>query len=101
MATSLIGDSFAVGTKNVTTAGTALQLETSTERRVRSVQLQAHDDNTGRIYFGGSDVASTTQRGLAPGESKTITADKPFSLDEIYIDCSVNGEGVDFEATLA
>ena len=47
MATSLIGDSFAVGTKNVTTAGTALQLETSTERRVRSVQLQAHDDNTG------------------------------------------------------
>lgn len=100
MANSVIGDSFLVGDEDVGTAGTEEQID-STARRIRSLLIIAKDTNTGRIYYGGSDVASTTQLGLTAGESIILTGDKPFSIDEVYIDSSVNGEGVDFVAALA
>lgn len=98
MATSVTAN-FAFGAASVSSAGTAVQVE-STARRVRSVMILAKDSNTGRIFYGGSDVASSTQRGLAGGESVSLTSDKPFSLATIYVDSSVSGEGVDWVATL-
>jgi len=94
MATSVTPE-FIMGDEDVGTAGTAEQIET-TSYRIGSLMIIAKDNNTGRIYYGGSDVASTTQRGLVAGESIIITGYKPFDIASIYIDSSVNGEGVDF-----
>ena len=43
------------GDKTVTAAGTAEALGTS--QRVRSITVVAKDNNTGRVYVGGSDVS--------------------------------------------
>lgn len=91
---------FIFGTKDVAAAGTAVVLD-ATERRIRSLMLIAHSDNAGRIFYGGSDVASTTQKGLAAGESVTMTGDQAFALKTIYIDAANANDGVDFVATRA
>ncbi len=94
MATSLTRE-FVFGDEDVAAAGTAVPLEAA-DTRVRSVMLIAKDDNTGRIFYGGTDVDSSTQRGLAAGESIVIAGTRPFEIGTIFIDSSVNGEGVDF-----
>ena len=97
MATS-ITNQFIFGQKTAT-AGTAVELDT-TEFGVKSVMLIAHSTNTGRVFYGGSDVASTTQKGLLAGESIVIATrdNEPFLLKSIFIDTAVTGEGVDFVA---
>jgi len=79
--------------KTVTTSGTAVALGTG---KVKSVTVVAKVGNTGNIYVGGSDVATTTNDGLAPGDSLEIPADNWLDLADIYIDADTNGEGVDF-----
>ena len=86
--------------KTVTTAGTAVALATS--GHVSWLLVLAKPGNTGQVYLGGSDVASTTNDGLPPGASIVL----PFEplaakLSDIYIDSDVNGEGVDFYAIKA
>mgnify|MGYP003679890953 CR=1 FL=1 len=91
-----------VGQKAVTTAGTALQLDsTSPKRLVTSVAITAKVGNTGNVFIGGSDVASSTNAGYEPGTAIRMS-NKPRGLDlsDIYIDVAVNGEGVDFIATI-
>lgn len=83
------------GSQTVTTAGTRVQLQT-TKNLFKSIVIVAKDNNTGRIYVGGSDVASTTNLGLAPGDSVTFSTHLPVDLSDIYIDASVSAEGVDF-----
>ena len=100
MASSLT-TSFIFGQKDVATAGTQLQLDSTTTRRVRFVLLIAHSDNAGRIFYGGSDVDSSTQKGLAPGESVSIDGVAPFPIGDIYIDSANNNDGVDFVGVLA
>lgn len=99
MATSVIG-SHIFGTKDVTSAGTAVVLD-ATDYYVQAVLIQAHDNNVGRIFYGGSDVASTTQRGLAAGASVSITGNKRFKLSTFYIDAGTSDDGVDFIVTRA
>jgi len=82
------------GTKDVASAGTAVVLD-ATERRLNSLMVIAHDDNVGRVFYGGSDVDSATQKGLAPGESIVISG-APFPLSDIYIDAANANDGVDF-----
>lgn len=84
--------------KTVAAAGTQEAIH-SAALRVRSVLLIAHSTNTGRVYYGGSDVDSSTQKGLLAGESVTITGDKPFDIQTIFIDVDTAGEGVDWIAT--
>lgn len=102
MATSIITDRFICGQESVAVAGTAQALDTAA-RRVSAVMIIAHDNNTGRIFVGGSDVDSSTQRGLAAGESVSLggAEEPPFNIGEVFIDSSVSGEGVDFYATIA
>lgn len=89
-------DGFVVGNKTVTAAGTAEALSSST-RLGRSLTLVAMDNNTGRIFVGGSTVSSSTHRGMLAGDSLTISnPSKSFDLTKIYIDSSVSGEGVDY-----
>jgi len=83
------------GVKIVTTAGTDVVLAESTA--AKWVTIQAQTDNTGLIAVGGSGVDATEATGtgvaLAAGESITLPID---NLADIYIDSTVNGEGVRF-----
>lgn len=86
-----IGDGFKV----VTTAGTAVALATSTP--AKWVTLQAYRSNTENIAVGASGVDASATAGtgtgvtLAAGESITLPVD---NLADVYIDATVNGEGV-------
>ena len=80
--------------KTVSTAGTAVAL--SSTQRVKSVTVIAKTANTGQVYVGGSDIASTTNDGLAPGDALEIGAENWLDLSDIYVDVDTNGEGVDF-----
>lgn len=86
-----IGD----GRKIVTTAGTRVALAASTE--CKKVNIQAESDNTGAIVVGGANVIASlaTRRGtvLEAGDSIEIEID---DLSKIYIDSTVNGDGVTF-----
>lgn len=102
MATS-VTQKHLTGQKTVTSAGTAEAIDTSlgVQGIISALMIIAHDNNTGRVFYGGSDVASTTQRGLAAGESVSIESnhESPFDIAEIFLDVSVSGEGADFVAT--
>ncbi len=93
------------GTKDVSSAGTAVAVH-STSRIVTSLIIVAHSDNAGRIFYGASDVASTTQKGLAPGESMALPAPSRgtslgmFDISTIFIDAANTNDGVDFVAAL-
>ena len=95
MATSVAGQ-FVFGTKDVATAGTQVQLDATTSRLLRSLLIIAHSDNAGRIFYGGSDVDASTQKGLQAGESMTLQGVEPFEIGDIWIDAATNGDGVDF-----
>lgn len=85
------------GRKVVAAGGTAEAL-TSTKTRVHSVDITAEADNTGVIVVGGSTVvaALATRRGtpLNAGDTKTYL---DVDLSQIYIDATVNGDGVTFD----
>lgn len=78
------------------TAGTAVQLST-TPTAIISVNVQAETDNTGLIAVGGSsvDATATSQEGtiLSAGQSTQLAID---DLSIIYIDSTVNGDGVTY-----
>ncbi len=83
------------GDKAVAVAGTAEALAVT--QRVRSVTIAAKDGNTGRVYVGGADVASSTNGGLQAGDVLThSTASGWLDLADIYVDAGVSGEGVDY-----
>ena len=86
--------------KTVATAGQAEALSASSQR-VRSLTLIAKTSNTGQVYVGGSDVSSSTNDGLAPGDALEIPADNWLDLTDVYLDVDTNAEGVDFYAVKA
>ena len=80
--------------KTVASAGTAVALSGS--QRVKAVTIIAKSTNTGKVYLGGSDVSSSTNGGLAAGDSLNFEAVNWLDLADIYVDADTNGEGVDF-----
>ncbi|QHA00953.1 hypothetical protein [Dehalobacter restrictus] len=79
--------------QNVTTAGTRLQLP---DIDCHEVTIIAKRLNTGYIYAGGSDVSSSVYGvELAALESYTFPV---ANANQIYIDSSVNGEGISYVA---
>lgn len=84
------------GRKTVTTAGTAVQLAT-TSTEIGWVTITALEANTGVIVVSGSGVvaASGTRKGLplAAKDSVSIPTD---NLTDVWIDSTVNGEGVSY-----
>jgi hypothetical protein len=93
------GGNVLFGTQAVAAAGTAEALVASTKSWYTSVTIVAYSTNTGRVFYGGSDVDSSTQVGLNPGDSVTFSS-KPHGIDigNVYLDVAVNGEGADFIA---
>jgi hypothetical protein len=89
--------------KVVTTAGTAVPLST-TKLYTTAFLVQANAANTGLIYVGDSTVAASNAPYLVAGasnskEGQTVTRGmiQTFDLSKVYIDASVNGEGVKVE----
>lgn len=84
------------GVKSVTTAGTAVQLS-STSIPCRMVQIQARVANTGNIAVGSSSVLATAgaERGiiLVPGAWVAL---RVTDVNKIYLDAAVSGEGVSY-----
>lgn len=84
------------GSATVTTAGTRVQLTTASTVSKR-LDVMAKDTNTGIITVGGTAVvaASTGRTGIAltAGQSYTFYVD---DVSDVYIDSTVNGEGVSF-----
>ena len=86
-----IGD----GKKTVTTAGTAVQL-TTTSTPAKMVRITANGANTGNIFVGGSTIDSTRGKQLVTLQDIQLEID---DLSKVYIDASVNGEGVTYVFT--
>ena len=82
------------GSKDVTTAGTAVALGSSTT--IKSVVVKAKCSNAGTIYIGDASVSSSNGMELQAGDAIGIDID---DLSTVYIDSSVSGEGVDYLAT--
>lgn len=81
------------GQKIVTTAGIEVQL--GDQRIIGPLMVKALATNTGTIYIGNAGdgtVSSTTGYELAKGE--TITFFWVGDIGSIWIDSSVNGDGV-------
>jgi len=77
----------------VTTAGTRVQLPSYT---CRKIVITANRTNTGYIYIGGSNVSSTVY-GIELVANGQITLEIS-NTNLIYIDASVNGEGISYIA---
>lgn len=106
IAMTLTGSAFALSNtqgdlrKVVTSAGTAVALN-STAIQYKQATVCAETDNTGNITVGASTVvaAQATRRGtpLAAGDCYTLKCDNSNicgNLQEVYIDSTVNGDGV-------
>lgn len=83
-----IGD----GSKNVTTAGTRVQL-TSTPTPCRYVIVVALSTNTNSIYVGGSTIAAGRGRPLVSLQAEKIDIN---DVSKVYIDADTSGEGVTY-----
>lgn len=92
--TKLAGRSSISGKKKtVTTAGTRVRLDDIPAGEVTVIALKG---NTGSIFVGGSDVSSTVFGvELQANEAFTFNVN---NANLIYIDASVNGEGVSYVA---
>lgn len=86
--------------RTVTTAGSRVQLST-TQLLTEAFTIIAKRANTGYIYSGYSDVSASNGVELAARDSNAKEGKptnrgviKQFDLSKVYIDSSVNGEGV-------
>ena len=109
-----------LGLVPVTTAGTKVratstQSDPTARLTVQSVQFQARPANTGLIYIGTSALDKSTGAGVlavipAPASATTgafgsatfSEALAPAGIDiaDLYIDSTVNGDGVFISATI-
>lgn len=84
------------GRKTVTTAGTRVALVASSTP-ARQVFITALSGNTGTVVVGGSTVvASLSTRTGVPLDAGDTLAIDVADLSHLYLDSTVNGEGVSF-----
>lgn len=90
------------GRKTITTAGTEERL-VSSALAAYAVVIQAETDNTGKIAVGDASInaVAPNERGaiLTAGQAVSLTPNfdgDRIDLTTIFVDCSVNGDGVTF-----
>lgn len=90
---------FRTGRKAVTSAGTRVQLSTDFVF-CQEVAVTAHEDNTGTIVIGDSNVVASaaTRRGLALGAGQTEYL-RGINLQSIWVDSTQNNDAVTYAAT--
>jgi len=84
--------------KNVSSAGTAVALSSST-LQVRSAVIQAKTGNAGNVFIGSSGVDNSGDTGtaLAAGEGYTLAqggSHDLYNLATIFVDAENSGDGV-------
>ncbi len=72
------------GTATVATAGTAVQLST-TSTPIRTVTMRAAASNSGVCYVGNADIDYDTNKGFTLAAGATLSLDVS-NLNKIYID---------------
>ena len=88
--------SFGTGRQTVKEGGKAVQLSTTTTG-CNWVQVTAETDNTGIITIGGKNVVAKLEERQGLPLEKGDTATLPVGdLAQVYIDTTVNGDGVTF-----
>ncbi len=80
------------GAKTVDVAGTAEQLVAVSVPCVKII-MTAEDDNTSKIYYGGSSVSSSSGDYLFPAQKVTLEIN---DLQKVYIDAETSTDGVKF-----
>jgi len=80
--------------QTTTNAATRVQVS-ATSTSISSISVKALSTNTGLVYVGDVTVDSSNGRELQAGESVDIDI---TNLNLIYIDVSVNGEGISYVA---
>jgi hypothetical protein len=81
------------GQKTVTTAGVAEAL--GTLQVSAPLMVKALDTNTGKIYIGNDGAGDVTDaNGLVLLANEVVLFDWVGNLASIFLDASVNGEGV-------
>lgn len=80
------------GVTTVSTAGSAVQLSASSTP-TGSITIRALSTNTGIIFVGSSSVSSANGFELSADEVVSLDLN---NLNKVYLDCSVNGEGVSY-----
>jgi len=90
IATPFIPTSVQGGQLNVVTAGTRVNLPS---QACKAVSIAANPTNAGYIYLGDVTVDSTHGRTLSAGATIDLAIN---DLSRLYIDSSVNGEGISY-----
>ena len=96
------------GSVTISIAGTAEKLTSDSSKTsldtamVKSIEVYARKNNTAAVYFGPSDVSSTTGREIEPGGSVNIDFDDgSIPMDTFFVDASVSGDKLDWLVVLA
>ena len=93
------------GRQVVTTGGTAVALSATNNTKAGGLIITAETNNTGIVVVGASTVVAAvgTRRGTPLEAGKSMSINPNWSGDEglvdlskIYIDATVNGDGVTF-----
>jgi len=79
------------GVQTVSTAGTRVQLSSSTA--IKTVTIRSYASNTGLIYVGDSSVTSANGFQLSPQETVSLDI---ANLSSIWLDAQNNGDGVSY-----
>lgn len=89
-------DNYLTGIKNVTTAGTSVQLSATTVP-CSEVTVVAKQNNTGSIFVGADNTVSSTNYGveLKAGQGFTFPV---TDVNKLWINASVSGEGASYNA---
>ena len=86
-------DTIGDGSKDVVTAGTALQLS-STSQECRFVNIFAKAGNTGNVFVGGNLVSSS--RGMVLEQARSTDWFGIDNLNKVYVDAANSGDGVQY-----
>jgi hypothetical protein len=93
----MMGDNtttFEVGSLAITAAGTAEQLTAGRVQQGFALTVHAHPANTGYIYIGESKADAEAHKfTLEAGASVGLRTD---NVGDVWADCSVNGEIVEW-----
>ena len=91
---------FLAGTTDIPNAGTRVQIS-NTADKVKTIAVRGRVGNTGNVYFGVSDVASTTGWELEPGDYKSVDfGEGSVPLSVFFVDAATNGDDVDWAVVL-
>ncbi len=91
-----------VGTTNLTSAGSAQRVNNDV-KRITYLLLQARPGNTGKLYFGMSDVSSTNGWTLEQGAQIALDFDPDgkgtsINFDEFWFDGDTTDDDIDWLA---